>query len=115
METLIEQAKNAENHRYPSSAGMLAFRKAVADWYQRRFQVELDPASEVVTLIGSKEGIGHISFCYLQEGDIALIPDPGYPVYGIGTALAGAENYLLPLKAENNFLPGPQQYPYRCS
>ncbi len=105
VETLIEQAKNAENHRYPSSAGMLAFRKAVADWYQRRFQVELDPASEVVTLIGSKEGIGHISFCYLQEGDIALIPDPGYPVYGIGAALAGAENYLLPLKAENNFLP----------
>ena len=102
---MIEQGENPENHRYPSSAGMMAFRRAVADWYQRRFQVELDPASEVVTLIGSKEGIAHISFCYLQEGDVALIPDPGYPVYGIGASLAGAENYLLPLKRENNFLP----------
>ncbi|NLN21346.1 MAG: LL-diaminopimelate aminotransferase [Syntrophomonadaceae bacterium] len=105
VQKLIEQANNPENHRYPSSAGMMAFRRAVADWYQRRFQVELDPASEVVTLIGSKEGIAHISFCYLQEGDVALIPDPGYPVYGIGASLAGAENYLLPLKRENNFLP----------
>ncbi|MGB3912572.1 MAG: LL-diaminopimelate aminotransferase, partial [Thermacetogeniaceae bacterium] len=105
VQRLIEQAKNPENHRYPSSAGMMAFRKAVADWYQRRFQVDLDPAAEVVTLIGSKEGIAHISFCYLQEGDVALIPDPGYPVYGIGASLAGAENYLLALKSENNFLP----------
>ncbi|HHY40536.1 MAG TPA: LL-diaminopimelate aminotransferase [Syntrophaceticus sp.] len=105
VQKLIEQANNPENHRYPTSAGMMAFRRAVADWYQRRFQVDLDPASEVVTLIGSKEGIAHISFCYLQEGDLALIPDPGYPVYGIGASLAGAENYLLPLKSENNFLP----------
>ncbi|MDD2556592.1 MAG: aminotransferase class I/II-fold pyridoxal phosphate-dependent enzyme, partial [Syntrophaceticus sp.] len=76
IEALQEQAVNPENHQYPSSAGMLAFRRSVADWYQRRFSVELDPSAEVVTLIGSKEGIAHISFCYLQEGDIALIPDP---------------------------------------
>jgi LL-diaminopimelate aminotransferase len=105
VEVLQEQAANPENHQYPSSAGMLAFRRSVADWYQRRFSVELDPAAEVVTLIGSKEGIAHISFCYLQEGDIALIPDPGYPVYGIGASLAGADNHLMPLKEENGFLP----------
>lgn len=100
VQVLQEQVKNPENHRYPSSAGMLAFRRSVADWYQGRFQVELDPSTEVVTLIGSKEGLAHISFCYLQDGDTALIPDPGYPVYGIGAALAGAKNYLLPLKEE---------------
>jgi len=105
IQTLKEQADNPANHRYPSSVGLLAFRQAVADWYRSRFQVALDPRSEVVTLIGSKEGIGHISFCYLNPGDYALIPDPGYPVYGIGAALAGAENYLLPLKAERGFLP----------
>jgi LL-diaminopimelate aminotransferase len=105
VNALIEAAQKPENHRYPTSAGLLEFRKAVADWYNRRFGVELDPVSEVVTLIGSKEGIGHISFCYLQEGDVALVTDPGYPVYGIGATLAGAEVYPLPLKAENNFLP----------
>jgi LL-diaminopimelate aminotransferase len=105
VQALKEQADNPQNHRYPSSVGLLAFRRAVADWYMKRFGVSLDPRSEVVTLIGSKEGIGHISFCYLNPGDYALIPDPGYPVYGIGAALAGAENYLLPLKAERGFLP----------
>jgi LL-diaminopimelate aminotransferase len=105
VQALKEQADNPQNHRYPSSVGLLAFRRAVAGWYRDRFGVSLDPRSEVVTLIGSKEGIGHISFCYLNPGDYALIPDPGYPVYGIGAALAGAENYLLPLKAERGFLP----------
>ncbi|MDD3315789.1 MAG: LL-diaminopimelate aminotransferase, partial [Syntrophaceticus sp.] len=111
IEALQEQAVNPENHQYPSSAGMLAFRRSVADWYQRRFSVELDPSAEVVTLIGSKEGIAHISFCYLQEGDIALIPDPGYPVYGIGALLAGADNHLMPLKVENGFLPDLTEIP----
>ncbi|HAA89260.1 MAG: LL-diaminopimelate aminotransferase [Thermoanaerobacterales bacterium 50_218] len=105
VQALITHAQNPENHRYPTSKGLLEFRTSVASWYQRRFGVELDPESEVVTLIGSKEGIAHISFCYLQEGDVALIPDPGYPVYGIGSALAGAENYIMPLKEERGFLP----------
>ena len=89
VQALRDQAGNPDNHRYPSSVGLLAFRQAVADWYRDRFGVSLDPRSEVVTLIGSKEGIGHISFCYLNPGDYALIPDPGYPVYGIGASLAG--------------------------
>jgi len=105
VQALKEQADNPANHRYPSSVGLPAFRQAVAGWYRNRFGVLLDPRSEVVTLIGSKEGIAHISFCYLNPGDYALVPDPGYPVYAIGAALAGAENYLLPLQAERGFLP----------
>lgn len=102
---LCEQAHNSANHRYPSSAGMIAFREAVAQYYKSRFGVELDPKTEAVTLIGSKEGIAHISLCYLDPGEIALIPDPGYPVYGIGALLAGAQPYKMPLKIENGFLP----------
>jgi len=105
IDKLCEQAHNPENHRYPSSVGMLKYREAVAQYYKERFGVGLDPKSEVVTLIGSKEGIAHISLCYLDPGDVALIPDPGYPVYGIGALLAGAESYTMPLKAENGFLP----------
>lgn len=100
-----EQLSNPENHQYPSSVGMLAFRQAVAAYYQRRFKVAVDAKSEVVTLIGSKEGIAHISWCYFDPGDLALVPDPGYPVYGIGSALAGAQQYIMPLRAENGFLP----------
>ncbi|GAW93948.1 LL-diaminopimelate aminotransferase [Calderihabitans maritimus] len=111
IEKLAEQAQNPENHRYPTSVGMLEYRKAVAEWYERRFGVSLDPKSEVVTLIGSKEGIGHISFCYVDPGDINLVPDPAYPVYGIGTLLAGGEPYLMPLREENGFLPDLESIP----
>ncbi|MDD4586972.1 MAG: LL-diaminopimelate aminotransferase [Heliobacteriaceae bacterium] len=102
---LIEQAQNPANHQYPSSVGLLAYRQAVADWYRQRFDVELDPKKEVVSLLGSKEGIAHIAFCYLNPGDLSLVPDPGYPVYGIGTLLAGGEPYIMPLREENGFLP----------
>ncbi len=105
IEELQKQAEIGANHQYPSSAGMLAYRKAVAQWYKNRFGVELDSASEVVSLIGSKEGIAHISFCYLNPGDTVLVPDPGYPVYAGGAILAGAEPYYMPLKAEKSFLP----------
>ena len=105
IDKLVEQANNPENHSYPSSVGMMEYREAVAQWYKNRFDVDLDPASEIVTLIGSKEGIGHISFCYVDPGDVNLVPDPGYPVYGIGTLLAGGEPYNMPLKEENGFLP----------
>lgn len=108
---LVEEAHNPANHQYPSSVGLLEYRKAVAAWYKRRFGVELDPKTEVVTLIGSKEGIAHINFCYVDPGDINLVPDPGYPVYGIGTLLAGGEPYLMPLKAENGFLPDLEAIP----
>lgn len=93
------------NHQYPSSVGMIAFRKAVADWYEGRFGVSLDPGTEVVSLLGSKEGLAHISFAYLDKGDVNLIPDPAYPVYAIGTQLAGGESFIMPLLEENEFLP----------
>ena len=105
IDKLVEAARNPENHRYPSYVGMLEFRQAVAEWYKRRSNILLDPKKEVVTLIGSKEGIAHIAFCYLNPGDVALIPDPGYPVYGVGTLLAGGVPYIMPLKEENDFLP----------
>ncbi|HAV10327.1 MAG TPA: LL-diaminopimelate aminotransferase, partial [Dehalococcoidia bacterium] len=105
IEKLCEAAHDPVNHRYPETDGLPELRKAIAGWYQRRFGVALDPAKEVLPLIGSKEGIGHISFCYLDPGEVALVPDPGYPVYSISALLAGAEPYYMPLKAENDFLP----------
>ena len=104
VDALNLASRTTANHQYPSSVGMLDYRKAVAYWYERQHGVLLDPKHEVVSLIGSKEGIGHISFCYVNPGDISLVPDPGYPVYGIGTILAGGIPYLLPLKLENGFL-----------
>ncbi len=105
IEKLCQAAHDPANHRYPESEGMPELRKAIARWYQQRFDVVLDPESEVLPLIGSKEGIGHIAWCMLDPGDIALIPDPSYPVYGISTALADAVPYHLPLTSANNFLP----------
>ncbi len=93
------------NHQYPSSVGMITYRRAVADWYQKRFGVSLNPSSEVVSLLGSKEGLAHISFAYLDKGDISLVPDPAYPVYAIGTQLAGGTTHIMPLTEENGFLP----------
>lgn len=105
VDALRQAAQDPSNHQYPSSVGMIEYRKSVADFYRRRFQVDLDPQSEVVTLIGSKEGIANISQCYIDPGDVNLVPDPGYPVYGIGTLLAGGEPYLMPLREENGYLP----------
>lgn len=99
------QLHNPENHRYPSSKGMKAYRQAVADYYRRRFGVDLNPETEVVTLIGSKEGIAHISLCYVNPGDVNIVPDPGYPVYEAGTIFAGGEVYRLALKPDKGFLP----------
>ena len=105
IDELCKEAYNPANHQYPSSVGMLSFRKAVSEYYKKTYNVDLDPKKEIVTLIGSKEGIGHINFCYVDPGDINLVPDPGYPVYGIGTLLAGGESYLMPLLPENGFIP----------
>jgi LL-diaminopimelate aminotransferase len=105
VESLSRAAKDPKHHQYPSYEGMLSFRKAVADWYSRRFHVALDPADEVLTLIGSKEGIGHIPLAFVDPGDIVLIPSPGYPVYPVGTSFAGGVPYLMPLTKQNGFLP----------
>lgn len=105
VEKLIESASKPVNHRYPNSAGMPEFRTAVADWYKRRFNVGLDPEQEIVSLIGSKEGIGNMAVAFVDPGDTVLVASPCYPVYHIGTAFNGGKNYFLPLKKENQFLP----------
>ncbi len=105
VEALKRAAENPENHKYPSYVGMKVYREAVSQWYKRRFDVDLDPDSEVIALIGSKEGIAHFPLAFVEEGDVVLCPDPAYPVYKIGTIFAGGEPYTLPLKEENDFLP----------
>jgi LL-diaminopimelate aminotransferase len=105
IKALQTAAQDPKNHRYPSYSGMLAFRDAVAQWYQKRFRVELDPKTEVISLIGSKEGIAHIPLAYINPQDTVLVPEPGYPVYNTATLFAGGNPYFMPLLKENNFLP----------
>jgi LL-diaminopimelate aminotransferase len=105
IDSLAQAAKNAKHHQYPSYEGMLAFRTAVADWYKRRFNVTLNPADEVLTLIGSKEGIGHIHLAFVDPGDVVLVPSPGYPVYPVGTSFCGGVTHIMPLTKANGFLP----------
>jgi LL-diaminopimelate aminotransferase len=111
IDRLCEAARDPANHRYPESDSLPELRQAVADWYQRRFGISFDPDKEVLPLIGSKEGIAHIAFCFIDRGDIALVPDPGYPVYSVSTMLANGEVYYLPLREENNFLPNLKAIP----
>ena len=105
IEALKKAAEDPANHRYPSYSGMGDFKEAVANWYQERFGVELDPDTEVVSLIGSKEGIAHFPLAFVNPGDVALVPAPAYPVYHIATMFAGGESYFMPLLSENRFLP----------
>ncbi|HUI40102.1 MAG TPA: aminotransferase class I/II-fold pyridoxal phosphate-dependent enzyme, partial [Methanothrix sp.] len=105
IEALNRAARDPSNHQYPSYEGKLAFRKAMADWYQLTFGVSLDPEKEVLTLIGSKEGIAHAPLAFINPGDVALVPDPAYPVYRTATAFAGGEPVVMPLLRENRFLP----------
>ena len=105
IEKLKEAAADPKHHQYPSYDGMLTFRTAVAKWYQRRFGVTADPKSEVLTLIGSKEGIGHVPLAFIDPGDLALVPSPGYPVYPVGISFAGGTSHFMPLVKENGFLP----------
>jgi len=105
IDALKIAAVDVPNHRYPETEGMPDFKRAVADWYHRRFGITVDPDSEVISLIGAKEGIGHAALCFIEPGDIALVPDPGYPVYSVGTWFAGGECHWMPLLEENGWLP----------
>ena len=105
IDRLLTASQDPPNHRYPETDGLPEMRRAIAQWYDSRFGVNLDPDKEVLPLIGAKEGIGHVAFCFLDPGDIALVPDPAYPVYGVGTMFAGAESYIMPLLEENGWLP----------
>ncbi len=105
IKRLSIEAEKAQSHRYPSYKGHIRFREAIARWYADRFEVHPDPKSEVLPLIGSKEGIGHIPLAFINPGDTALIPEPGYPVYRAGVTFAGGLPVIMPLLPENNFLP----------
>lgn len=105
IDKLCVEANDPVNHRYPETDGLPRLREAIAQWYEKRFGVKLDKDKEVLPLIGSKEGIAHISFCFLDPGDTALVTDPGYPVYSMSTLLAGGVPHYITLKEENGFLP----------
>jgi len=105
IDKLCQATRDSANHRYPESEGLPELRQAIAEWYEKRFGVSLDPDKEVLPLIGAKEGIAHIALCFIDPGDMALVPDPAYPVYSIGTMLTGGQPYYLPLSERNNFLP----------
>jgi LL-diaminopimelate aminotransferase len=100
-----EALRHGENHRYASYFGMPALREAIAAWYKRRFDVDLDPGSEVLPTLGSKDGISHLPFALVDPGDVVLMPSPGYPVYLTGTVMADGEPHILPLTAANGWLP----------
>ena len=105
VEAMAKAIRHTPYHRYPSYEGMASFRKAAADWYERRFGVKVDPEKEVVALIGSKEGIAHFPIAFTNPGDVNLCTNPGYPVYATATTFAGGTPWEVPLKKENGFLP----------
>ena len=105
VEALQKAAADPVTHRYPSYTGLPEFRSAIASWYADRFGVTMDPNEEVQPLVGSKEGIFHLPVAFIDPGDVALVPDPGYPVYETGTILAGGAAVLLELHADNDFRP----------
>ena len=105
LKTFHKAVDDPRTHNYPPYEGIKEFREAVAKWYKKRFNVDVDPDKEVLSLIGSKEGIAHVFFAFIDPGDYALVPDPGYPVYNVATILSGGIPYHMPLLKENNFLP----------
>lgn len=111
IEELQRASEDPSNHQYPSYSGMNDFKVSVAHWYGRRFGVELDPLKEVITLIGSKEGIAHLPLAFINPGDIALVPTPAYPVYQVATMFAGGDSYFMPLLHKNRFLPDLEAIP----
>jgi len=113
--SLCEAAQNPENHHYPSYAGMPEYRSAVADWYQQRFGVSLDPQKEVIALMGSKDGIAHIAEAFVDPGDYVLTPSPGYPVYRTGTLFAEGKVHEMPLTEKNNFVPVLEEIPEKVA
>ena len=111
IEELKKAASDPANHRYPSYSGMNDFKYAAAAWCKQRFGIDLDPEKEVLSLIGSKEGIAHFPLAFINPGDVALVPTPAYPVYNIATMFAGGKSYFMPLLKKNNFLPDLEAIP----
>ena len=111
IERLCTTMQETQNHRYPEYRGMRALHEAIAEWFERRFKVNLTPERDILPLLGSKEGLAYAAMSVLNAGDIALIPDPYYPVYVTGTTTIGAEPYMLPLLEQNRYLPDLERIP----
>ena len=105
VEEMRRQVARPANHRYPTNRGLDAFREAVAAFYAERFGVEIDPATEVLPVLGGKEAVANVALACLDPGDVCLAPDPGYPPYTSGPVFAGAEVHYLPLRGEAEFMP----------
>ncbi len=105
VEAMQEAVSEPETHRYPSNRGRADFRQALSDFYARRFDVQVDPAEEIMPAIGAKEAIFNLNLAFLDPGDLALASDPGYPVYTAGPLLAGAQALVMPLVPELGFVP----------
>jgi LL-diaminopimelate aminotransferase len=105
VHVLQEAAADPANHRYASYFGLAELRQAIADWYGERSGVSLDPSTEILPTLGSKDGIAHVPLALVDPGDVVLAPDPGYTVYVTGALMAGAEPYVMPLTAANHWLP----------
>ncbi len=111
VQTLCRSARHSDRHGYPDYRGLPALREAIAAYYEQRFGVALDPETQVVPLIGSKEGIVNLALSCLDPGDLALVPDPGYAPYARGAMMAGARVHPFPLPAERDFLPDLEAIP----
>lgn len=111
VEEMVKAVRNPQNHNYPPYDGTVAFRTAVSQWFNHRFGVTLDPTTEVLSLIGSKEGIAHSFLTFLDAGDIALLPDPGYPAYQVNALIAGAIPYSVPATEATNYEPDLEKIP----
>ncbi|MBN1880821.1 MAG: LL-diaminopimelate aminotransferase [Deltaproteobacteria bacterium] len=105
IEVLQREVENPLNHRYPFTRGMEVFRRSVAEWYNRRFEVHIQQDGEVVSVIGSKEGISHVPVAFVNPGDVVLVPEPAYPVYAITAKFSGGEVSYMPLLEKNGYLP----------
>jgi len=116
---IIDSMKNAvekpKHHQYPFGAGLIEFRKAISNWYKQRFNVDLNPKDEIHSLLGSKEGIGHIHLAFINPGDIVLVPEPGYPVYNCGTIFSDGISHFMPLTEKNSFLPDLDKIPEKIA
>ena len=105
VSVLQEVAADPSNHRYPSYFGLTELRESIARWYSERSGVELDPSTEILPTLGSKDGISHVPLALVDPGDVVLAPDPGYTVYTTGAIMAGADPYVMPLTEANHWLP----------
>src|SRR5262245_47259445 len=105
IDRMAEAIYDPANHRYPSDVGVPEFRTTVAEWFAGRFGVTLDPKNEILTVIGTKEGIGHLPLAVVNPGDVVLVPQPGYPVYESSTIFAGGTPHIMPLAEGRGFLP----------